>query len=134
VPPGVKGDFSHMHPKLKKFFDPILKKFEGKVRISEIMQAAGVRWSDMPKYSPDATGNAQLCWDHTCGVCVFGSKCNRFNFHLPGKDLNDKFVEEVIAVLMPGVQKMMADNYDRTQYQNTQSYYGRDPKRSRINY
>lgn len=134
VPPGVKGDFSHMHPKLKKFFDPILKKFDGKVRISEIMQAAGVRWSDMPKYSPDATGNAQLCWDHTCGICVFGSKCNRFNFHLPGKDLNDKFVEEVIAVLMPGVQKMMADSYDRTQYQNTQSYYGRDPKRSRINY
>jgi hypothetical protein len=34
---GGKGDFGHMHPKLKAFFDPLLKKFDGKVRIFEVM-------------------------------------------------------------------------------------------------
>jgi hypothetical protein len=135
---GGKGDFGHMHPKLKAFFDPLLKKFDGKVRIFEVMQAAGVAWKDMPNYAPDPmTGRDQLCWDHTCGICVFGSKCNRGAFHLPGNKISDKFVEDVIAVLTPGVQKMMGEDYNRAQYQagrQNQSYYGRDFKRPRGNY
>jgi hypothetical protein len=72
------GDYSHMHPKLKAFFDPLLKKFEGRVRINEIMLAAGVSWRDMPKFAQDKlTGRDLLCWDNTCGICRFGSRCER---------------------------------------------------------
>jgi hypothetical protein len=136
---GGKGDFGHMHPKLKVFFDPLLKKFDGKVRIFEVMQAAGVAWKDMPNYAPGdpMSGRDQLCWDHTCGICVFGAKCNRGAFHLPGNKISDKFVEDVIAVLTPGVQKMMGEDYNRAQYQagrQNQGYYGRDFKRSKGNY
>jgi hypothetical protein len=35
------------------------------------------------------------------------------NFHLPaGKDIRDKFIDNVIAVLTSGVKKMMADDFD----------------------
>jgi hypothetical protein len=48
-----QGDYSHMHPKLKAFFEPLVKKFEGKFRINEIIKAAGIARRDMPKFAPD---------------------------------------------------------------------------------
>jgi hypothetical protein len=114
-----EGDYSHMHSKLKAFFEPIIKKFGGRLRIGEIMFAAGVQWKDMPKLAPDKmTGRDNQCWDYTCGTCKFGKFCERSAFHiLLVKDMPDKFVEDTIKTLMPGVKKMGAENYDRREYQ-----------------
>jgi hypothetical protein len=132
-----QGDYSHMHPKLKAFFEPIMKKFDGKFRINEIIKAAGIAWRDVPKFAPDKmTGRELLCWDHVCGICKFGKNCERIQYHVPGDKLPDKFVDDTISVLMPGVQKMQRDDYDRKEYQQAGagSYYGRDPKRARGGY
>jgi hypothetical protein len=82
------------------------------------------------------TGKELLCWDQVCGTCKFGSNCERLAYHVAGNKLPDKFVEDTITVLLPGVQKMQSNDYDRKEYQQMGqgSYYGRDSKRPRGGY
>ena len=79
--------------------------------IRNLMEAAGVTWDDMPKL-PAAmlpNGGDGLCWTTLWGVCKFGQNCKFAKAH--GVQVTDAFVDQVIAVLGPGVQVMMKDDY-----------------------
>jgi hypothetical protein len=100
--------FEHMHPKLRAALKDFHKKFQGRTYLQEIMAQAGVSWSDMPKLRATTnreTGKDELCWNWLLGTCRFGSKCNFFRSHDNGKNLPDQFVEDVIRVLKPGIEK-----------------------------
>jgi hypothetical protein len=46
------------------------------------------------------------------------------SFSRQGHYGSDKFIDNVVAVLTSGVKKMMADDFDRSQYQNKRSTMG----------
>jgi hypothetical protein len=113
------ADADHVHPIIKKAMAPVMQKFGGKITILEMMDAAKVGWRDMPmleKCKNSITGYCEVCWNHLCGKCRFGEKCDFAKNHLPAEEVPDKFATEVVNVLTPGLKELMKDNYDRDKY------------------
>jgi hypothetical protein len=125
-PPGVspnkpdkEGDMDHVHPIIKKAMAPVMKKFNSKITILEMMDAAKVGWKDMPMLEQcknKVTGYCEVCWNHLCGKCRFGNKCDFVANHLPADEVPNDFATEVVTVLSPGLKELMKDDYDREQY------------------
>ena len=112
-------NYGHMNKKLKEAIGPVLEKFKGKVAIQELMTNAGIWWQDLPaneKYKDKVSGQNLMCWNHVVGVCKFGRNCEYADSHVDGKFLPDKFVDETIAVLKPGIDKMLSNEYSRESY------------------
>jgi hypothetical protein len=109
----------HVHPIIKKAMAPVMKKFNGKITILEMMDAAKVGWKDMPMLEQcknKVTGYCEVCWNYLCGKCRFGNKCDFGANHLPADEVPDDFATEVVRVLSPGLKELMKDDYDREQY------------------
>jgi hypothetical protein len=47
--------------------------------------------------------------------CKFGPRCAFVANHVPGKALPDSFAEELVNKLQPGINKMLAADYDRNE-------------------
>jgi hypothetical protein len=56
----VNPAYAHVHPKIRKMMSGLYEKFEGKVRIQEIMERnAGLTWESMPTYQDVPTGSRE---------------------------------------------------------------------------
>jgi hypothetical protein len=83
--PIKEGDLDHVHPIIKKAMSPVMKNFNGKITILEIMDAAKVGWRDMPmleKCRNKVTGYCEVCWNHRCGKCILRIICQRKKCHM----------------------------------------------------
>jgi hypothetical protein len=75
-----------------------------RVQLTEILDALNKRITDLPTI-PDYVKNGQpfVCWVHILGKCSF-SNCEFRKGHVPREIIPDKFADEVVAMLTPGVQ------------------------------
>jgi hypothetical protein len=94
------------HPKLKTMMAMYLERTNGRVHLSEILQAAGKKQTDLPTL-PQYThpnGRPFLCWSSVLGRCTF-REC-RFlqqGGHPAAKDITDDFADKVVDTLNKGV-------------------------------
>ena len=94
------------HQKLKTMMATYLERTNGRVHLSEILQAAGKRQTDLPTL-PQYThpnGRPFLCWSSVLGRCTF-REC-RFlqqGGHPAAKDITDDFADKVVDTLNKGV-------------------------------
>ena len=94
------------HQKLKTMMATYLERTNGRVHLSEILQAAGKRQTDLPTL-PQYThpnGRPFLCWSSVLGRCTF-REC-RFlqqGGHPAAKDITDDFANKVVDTLNKGV-------------------------------
>jgi hypothetical protein len=116
-----------MHPKLKAALKDFHKKFQGRSMIHEITTQAKIGWHDTPKLQATInkeTGKDELCWNWLLGTCRFGSKCNFVRSHDNGRNLPERFVDEVLRVLKAGIDKMMDPNYSLQESYKKRGSYG----------
>jgi hypothetical protein len=102
--PGDRGDteLSHLQPKIKVLIAPVYKKFGGKVIVQEVLVAANKRWEDLPilpRAQCKIMGKNKMCWNYLCGSCKWGKNCMFARNHLPNKEVDDKFAEDVVKAL-----------------------------------
>jgi hypothetical protein len=124
----VNPAYAHVHPKIRKMMSGLYEKFEGKVRIQEIMENAGLTWESMPKLpgcTNRLTGACEMCWNHLVGVCPYGSKCNWILTHDDGEKLPNEFVDKVVAALQPGVDAMMKEGFRRKRKEAGVGFFGK---------
>jgi hypothetical protein len=120
-------NFEHMHPKLKAAMKDFHKKFQGRTMLQEIMTQAKVGWNEMPRLpalTNRETGKDELCWNWLLGTCRFGSRCNFFRSHDDGRNLPERFVDDVLKVLQPGINAMMDPKYSLQEREKRGMYYG----------
>lgn len=99
-----------LHPKIKAFMAEYHKLHNGAVYMPQLMELANVRWSDLPcldGHWNSKDRQCKTCWPHMLGKCAFGEKCNHFKRHVPGANVPDKYAEDVIKVIGPGVKAMV---------------------------
>ena len=111
VCPQVGDKFAHMHPKIKA----AMSKYHSVVRrhgIQWILQKAGVRLDQLPTLDGvvDAYGRSNICWNNITGVCFHGANCKFAPLgHVPGDRLPEGFVDQALALLMPGVDEVVKE-------------------------
>jgi hypothetical protein len=83
-----------------------LERTNGRVHLSEILQAAGKRQTDLPTL-PQYThpnGRPFLCWSSVLGRCGFRDcRFLQQGGHPAAKDLTDDFADKVVDTLNKGV-------------------------------
>jgi hypothetical protein len=75
-----------------------------RVQLTEILDAANKRITDLPTI-PEYVENGRpvVCWAHILGKCTF-QNCAFCKGHVPRENIPDKFADEVVAMLTPGVR------------------------------
>ena len=94
------------HQKLKTMMATYLERTNGRVHLSEILQAAGKRQTDLPTLTQYTHPNGRpfLCWSSVLGRCTF-REC-RFlqqGGHPAAKDITDNLADKVVDMLNKGV-------------------------------
>jgi hypothetical protein len=79
-----------------------------RIRLTDILDACNKRITDLPTI-PEyvANGRPFLCWAHILGRCTFDN-CAFKNGHASRSSIPDKFAEEVVRMLTPGVNAVVA--------------------------
>ena len=79
-----------------------------RIKLTHILDAANKRITDLPTI-PDfvANGRPFVCWAHILGRCTFDG-CKFKNGHVPRSAIPDAFAEEVVTILTPGVNAVVA--------------------------
>jgi hypothetical protein len=118
---GQAGGVEHVHPKIAKMMKPVWEKHGKKIGISSLTGAAGISNRQLPyiRQYMEADGRNCLCYTHLVGECHWAKECGFI--HVPEKELEDPFVDELVTKLTPGA------NYMVTQAVGT--YPGRSPDR-----
>jgi hypothetical protein len=118
---GQAGGVDHVHPKIAKMMKPVWEKHGKKIGISSLTGAAGISNRQLPyiRQYVEADGRNCLCYTHLVGECHWAKECGFI--HVPEKELEDPFVDELVTKLTPGA------NYMVTQAVGT--YPGRSPER-----
>jgi hypothetical protein len=90
--------------------DPYLERFNGRINLNEVLDAAGKRQTDLPTLPQfcHANGRPFLCWNSTLGRCMY-RECRylREGGHLVHNDIPDDFADKVCTVIRPGIQARM---------------------------
>ncbi len=75
-----------------------------RVQLTKILDAASKRITDLPTI-PEYVKNGQpvVCWAHILGKCSF-QNCVFCKGHVPRENIPEKFADEVVAMLTPGVR------------------------------
>ncbi len=75
-----------------------------RVQLTEILDAANKRITDLPTI-PEYVENGWpvVCWVHILGKCTL-QNCAFCKGHVPRENIPDKFADEVVAMLTPGVR------------------------------
>jgi hypothetical protein len=94
------------HPKLKTMMATYLERTNGRVHLSEILQAARKRQTNLPTLPQyvHPNGRPYLCWSSVIGGCTF-REC-RFlqqGGHPLTKDITDEFADIVVDTINKGV-------------------------------
>ena len=100
------------HPKIAAMMNPYLELSNGILLLPSILTAGKIRMEDLPgldKYKDPTTGRNAMCWAKVLGRChfpdcYFGQKGG----HPDHANYSDKFAEQVVQVLGPGVVARMA--------------------------
>ena len=127
-------NWNHLHPEIKRELGPVLQKFGGRVSVQELMQNAGIWWSDLPvckEWCHPVTGANELCWNNVLGVCKFGAGCDFAKSHVNGSTFSEDFASRTVEKLKPGIVKMLSDDYTRASYNKAKRYGPPDAKRAR---
>jgi hypothetical protein len=79
-----------------------------RIKLTHILDAANKRITDLPTI-PEfvANGRPFVCWAHILGRCTFDG-CKFKNGHVPRSAIPDAFAEEVVTMLTPGVNAVVA--------------------------
>lgn len=112
-PPSTENGIHQLHPKIKLALKKYHELNNGEINIVQIMDFAKVQWKDLPtlKGHWDKKRNKCLtCWPHMLGECAFGDKCHFAKQHVPGKRVPDHYADDVLAVIMPGIEAMVDGN------------------------
>ena len=78
------------------------------IKLTNILDSANERITDLPTI-PEfvANGHAFVCWAHILGRCTFDN-CQFKHSHVPWSAIPDTFAEEVVTMLTPGVNAVVA--------------------------
>jgi hypothetical protein len=87
---------------------PYIAKLGDNVYVGEILDAAGLRLTDLPiptgtRFASKDGTKAYLCWNSVLGRCKFGGACKYKRNHPNKGDLSDDFAAAVVAALRQGV-------------------------------
>ena len=101
------------HPKIAAMMNPYLEMSNGVLSLSRILDAGKITMNDLPgldKYKDPTTGRHIFCWAEVLGPChypecYFGKKGG----HPQRADYSDKFADQVVQTLGPGVAARMAE-------------------------
>jgi hypothetical protein len=79
-----------------------------RIKLTHILDAANKRITDLPTI-PEfvANGRPFVCWAHILGRCTFNG-CKFKQGHVPRSAIPDAFAEEVVTMLTPGVNAVVA--------------------------
>jgi hypothetical protein len=100
------GWMDNRHPKLKEFMNPYLEKFNGRIHLAELLDAAGKRQSNFPMLPKLIHPNKQPfhCWNSTLACSMFREcKYMHAGSHPKPGDIPDTFAGQCIDVLGKGV-------------------------------
>ena len=97
--PGWQSD---THPKIMAATKSIRAKWDV-LPLRQILDKGNKSWGDMPNFTTKAGRLA--CNRHILGRCTAPGKRCTFP-HVPGRDLDDKFVHALCLVIAPGIEKM----------------------------
>ena len=105
---GQRENYGHMHPTIKRMMDPFLQKFQGQVRLREILEAANVGVGQLPTINGITEGSrTRLCYQGLLGKCQHQARGNCQFAHAARQDVPNDFADEVCRVLGPGVDYMV---------------------------
>ncbi len=85
-----------------------------RIKLGQILTAAKRDITDLqiiPAYVEN--GRPYVCWAHILGRCHFGEKCSFYRGHPPRKAIPDSFADEVVNVLGPGINAVVAEQQAR---------------------
>lgn len=112
--PQVGMDLKHLHPIIRN----ALQDYHGLVRthtFGTIMAKGRVNWRSLPTYDAarnPVTGRDEMCWNYVTGGCVFGDKCKFKICHIPGARFSDRFANDVVRAIKPGVDAIVKEAED----------------------
>jgi hypothetical protein len=96
--------------KIKALMDPYLERFNGRIQLNEVLDAAGKRQTDLPMLPRFCYDNRRpfMCWNSNLGRCMYQEYWYwRKGGHPGHKNIPDDFAEKVCAVIGPGIQVRM---------------------------
>jgi hypothetical protein len=92
------------HPKIVAMMADYVATRGLRVQLTEILDAANKQITDLPTILEYVeNGWPVVCWAHILGKCTF-QNCAFCKGHDPRGNIPDKFADEVVAMLTPGVQ------------------------------
>jgi hypothetical protein len=90
--------------------DPYLEKYNGRIHLAEVLDAAGKRQTDLPTLPRfcHANGWPFLCWNSTLGQCFY-RECRYLQDggHPGPNNIPDEFADNVIDVISKGIHARM---------------------------
>ena len=92
---------------------PYISKLGDNVYVGEILDAAGIRLSDLPiptgtRFASKDGKTAYLCWNAVLGRCKFGAKCKYKKNHPSAGELPDTYAAAVVLALQQGVNYVVS--------------------------
>ena len=106
VPPQNTGDkLAHVHPVLRRHLDEYHRTFNGNMMFGKILQAANVRWEDLPTLPDfvDTKCRNMICFNHICGRCIF-RPCRLRKGHIPLEKISTDWAEAVWKTIETGIR------------------------------
>jgi hypothetical protein len=100
---------THNH-KIKALMDPYLEHFNRLIHLTQVLDAAGKRQTDLPTLPRfcHANGRPFLCWNSTLRRCMYRDyHYLREGSHPGHNDIPNDFAKKVCAVISPGIQARM---------------------------
>ena len=101
------------HPAIVSLMAPYIAKFGDNVYVGEILDASGIRLSDLPvpsgtRFASKDGKATYLCWNAVLGRCKFGAKCKYKRNHPAASELPDSYASAVVSALTAGVAHVVA--------------------------
>jgi hypothetical protein len=96
--------------KIKALMDPYLERYNGRIHLAEVLDAAGKQQRDLvtlPHFCY-ANGRLFLCWNSMLGRCMY-HKCRYLQEggHSGPNNIPDNFAKKVCVVISRGIQARM---------------------------
>ena len=114
----------HVNDLIKQFMTPYYKKFGNKINIASILEAGGIRRSDLPRLTRyvNANNTNLLCYNCIMGECGFGNRCTYVKGHAKKHAVPNDFAEHLIRVVKNGVEYLV--NYGGTNQRGQGANHG----------
>ena len=114
APPRANAPWvDNRHPAIVTMMAPYISKLGDNVYVGEILDAAGIRLSDLPiptgtRFASKDGKTTYLCWNAVLGRCKFGAKCKYKKNHPSAGELPDTYASAVVLALQQGVNYVVS--------------------------